>query len=376
MQQVCRRKRLRFPSFPETFTAAKTLKARAAQGRVGVAFSAVLVGCGAMSRGWLEPLGLAGLKNRVNLVGLCDVDVHAAEKRRDEFGLDAAVGADLAALLEQTKPDLVFDVVVPAARHAVVSTALSHGCHVLSEKPMSPSIEEGRDLVARARVAGKVHAIMQNRRYNEGTRRIRAAIESGVIGDITAIHADFFVAPHFGGFREQMQDVLLIDMAIHTLDAARFMSGKAPLAVYCHQSNPKGSWYAHGAVANAIFEMSDGVIFTYRGSWAAEGQRTSWDSEWRVVGTQGMLTWDGLTGFRATVKVGEEGFLRPTAFADLPFAEPAETGGHGSVLNAFVDALEAGREPETAGSDNIKSLDMVFAAIESSRTGRRVEISQ
>jgi predicted dehydrogenase len=329
-----------------------------------------------MSDGWLEPLTRPGLKDRVQLVGLCDIDVGAAERRRDKFAFDVAVGADLAALLEGTKPNLVFDVVVPGARHAVVSTALSYGCHVLSEKPMAPSIEEGRDLVARAQAAGKVHAIMQNRRYNEGTRRIRATVESGILGEITAIHADFFVGPHFGGFREQMQDVLLVDMAIHTLDAARFMSGKAPLAVYCHQSNPKGSWYAHGAVANAIFEMSDGVVFTYRGSWAAEGRPTSWDSEWRVVGTKGMLTWDGLSGYSATVKAGDEGFLRPTAFADISFAEPALTHGHASVLTAFVDALEAGREPETVGYDNINSLGMVFAAIESSRTGRRVEISQ
>jgi len=328
-----------------------------------------------MSKGWLEAIASPALRNHVRLVGLCDVDPKAAERRRDEFKLDVAVDSDLGALLEKTKPDLLFDVVVPAARHAVVSTGLSHGCHVLSEKPMAPSIEEGRDLVARAKIAGKVHAIMQNRRYNEGTRRIRATIESGVLGEITAIHADFFVAPHFGGFREEMQDVLLIDMAIHTLDAARFMSGKSPLAVYCHQSNPRGSWYAHGAVANAIFEMSDGVVFTYRGSWAAEGERTSWDSEWRVVGTKGMLVWDGLTGFKATVKAGDEGFLRPTKVADLPFPDPSETIGHKSVLAAFVDALEAGRIPETVGTDNIKSLAMVFAAIESSRLGKRVEIS-
>lgn len=327
-----------------------------------------------MSRGWLEAIASPGLKDRVTLVGLCDVDLKAAERRRDEFKLDVAVGTDLAALLKETKPDLLFDVVIPGARHEVVATGLGHGCHVLSEKPMATSLEEGRDLVARARAADKVHAIMQNRRYNEGTRRIRATIESGAIGDITAIHADFFVAPHFGGFREQMDDVLLVDMAIHTLDAARFMSGKTPLAVYCHQSNPKGSWWKHGAVANAIFEMSDGVVFTYRGSWAAEGARTSWDSEWRVVGTKGMLVWDGHQAFSANIVTGTEGLLHSTSPVEIAAADKDETAGHASVLSAFVDALEQGREPETVGSDNIRSLGMVFAAIESSRLGSRVEI--
>jgi predicted dehydrogenase len=341
-----------------------------------MALRAVLVGCGAMSRGWLEALTSPALKHRVAVVGLVDIDRRAAELRNDQFALCADLDTDLGTLLDRTSPHLVFDVATPAARRDVVMLALSRGAHVLSEKPMATSLEDARAMAAAAQRAGRVHAIMQNRRYNEGTRRIRASIESGIIGDLTAIHADFFVAPHFGGFREKMQNVLLVDMSIHTLDAARFMSGKVPVAVYCYETNPKGSWWAHGAVANAIFEMSDGVVFTYRGSWAAEGQRTSWDSSWRLVGTRGMLTWDGETGFVATVKDGDEGFLRPVKqLQPLPPADWGETLGHPSVIAAFLDAIEAGREPETVGHDNLKSLGMVFAAIESARQGRRIEIT-
>ncbi len=341
-----------------------------------MALRAVLVGCGAMSRGWLEALTSPPLKDRVAVVGLVDIDRRAAELRNEQFALGAEIDTDLTALLDRAKPDLVFDVATPAARRDVVTLALTHGAHVLSEKPMATSLGDAREMVAAARRSGRVHAIMQNRRYNEGTRRIRATIESGLLGELTSIHADFFVAPHFGGFREEMQNVLLVDMSIHTLDAARFMSGKVPLAVYCHESNPKGSWWAHGAAANAIFEMSDGVLFTYRGSWAAEGQRTSWDSSWRLVGTRGMLTWDGDTGFVATVKDGDEGFLRPVKQVQpLPPADWRETLGHPSVIAAFLDAIDAGREPETVGHDNLRSLSMVFAAIESARQGKRIEIT-
>jgi predicted dehydrogenase len=329
-----------------------------------------------MSRGWLEALTSPPLKDRVAVVGLVDIDSRAAELRNAQFALGADSDTDLTALLDRATPDLVFDVATPGARRNVVTTALGHGAHVLSEKPMATSLEDARELVAAAQRAGRIHAIMQNRRYNEGTRRIRATIESGLLGELTSIHADFFVAPHFGGFREEMQNVLLVDMSIHTLDAARFMSGKVPLAVYCHESNPKGSWWAHGAAANAIFEMSDGVVFTYRGSWAAEGQRTSWDSSWRVVGTKGMLTWDGETGFIATVKDGDEGFLRPVKQVQpLPPTDWRETLGHPSVIAAFLDAIQAGREPETVGHDNLRSLSMVFAAIESARQGKRIEIA-
>nr|WP_055045693.1 Gfo/Idh/MocA family oxidoreductase [Devosia sp. A16] len=331
-----------------------------------------------MSKGWLKAISeTPALRERISIVGLNDINPEAAHRLAAEFGLGkAAVESDLDALLSGTRPDLVFDVVVPGARHEVVATALRHGCHVLSEKPMAASLDEARDLVARAARAGKVHAVVQNRRFNEGVRRIRATLDSGALGTLNALHCDFFVGAHFGGFREQMQHVLLLDMAIHTLDAARFISGKRPLAVYCHEANPASSWYAGGSVATAIFELSDDVLFTYRGSWSAEGANTSWDSAWRIVGSRGTLLWDGEQRFEANVVAGSEGFFRPLEpLAVLPPADPAQTHGHASVLLEFIDAVASGRAPETVSSDNLHSLAMVFGAIESARTRQRVAIA-
>jgi predicted dehydrogenase len=330
-----------------------------------------------MSRGWLEALtGQPSLRGRVAIAGLVDIDLGAAERRRAEFSLtDAEVGTDLEAMLTTLKPDLLFDVALPATRRDVVLTGLRHGCHVLTEKPMAASMDEAHEIVAAAERAGRLHAVVQNRRFIPGVRRIRRLIDTGVLGELTALHADFFIGAHFGGFREQMQNVLLLDMAIHTLDAARFMSGADPLAVYCVEGNPKGSWYAHGASANAIFEMDDGVTFTYRGSWVAEGAQTSWESGWRIVGTRGTLLWDGAERFDAHVVNGEDGFLRPIAEVEvLPAPDDAHVHGHASVITDFLDAIDAGRQPETAGQDNIKSLAMVFGAIESARRHARVPV--
>jgi len=341
-------------------------------------FRAVLAGCGGMAKGWLRALReQPELKDRVQIVGLVDLDLSAAERLRQEFNLDtAATGTELDRMLSVTKPDLLFDVVVPQARHDVVMTGLRHGCHVLTEKPMAASLDEARSLVAAAKAAGRVHAVVQNRRFIEGVRRIRETIASGALGQLTALHADFFIGAHFGGFREQMQDVLLLDMAIHTLDAARFMAGAEPLAVYCHETNPAGSWYAHGAAANAIFEFSGEIVFTYRGSWVAEGGTTSWESAWRIIGTTGTLLWDGADNFDARVVAEQSGFLRPLRDVVVsPPPHPSETHGHASVIAEFLDAVETGRTPETAGADNIKSLAMVFAAIESARTRQRVLIA-
>lgn len=342
-------------------------------------FSAVLAGCGAMSQGWLTAISshplLAG---RIQMVGLVDLDPAVAAARAAEFGLDASViGSDLSDVLGQTRPDLLFDVVVPAARAEVVTLGLRHGCHVLSEKPMATSIAQAKALIAEAAAAGRVHAVVQNRRFVAGVRRIRQLIDSGALGELTSLNCDFFVGAHFGGFREEMDHVLLLDMAIHTLDAARFMAGAAPRAVYCLETNPPGSWYAHGAAANAIFELSENVVFNYRGSWCAEGANTSWEAHWRITGTKGTVIWDGAEQFEARVVAGDTGFFRDLRDIDIP--PPAnidQTHGHASVLAEFLDAIESGRPPETDGRDNIQSLAMVFAAIESAKTRQRITIDK
>lgn len=343
-----------------------------------MAFTAVLAGCGSMSRGWLSALSEHPLlQGKVRVVGLVDLARATAEARAGEFGLgDAVIGTDLDAVLARTRPDLLFDVVIPAARADVVATGLRHGCHVLSEKPMATSLEAGRTMIAQAKAAGRVHAVVQNRRFIAGVRRIRGLIESGAIGQLASLNCDFFIGAHFGGFRDEMENVLLLDMAIHTLDAARFMSGKAPRAVYCLETNPPGSWYRHGAAANAIFEFEDDVVFNYRGSWCAEGANTSWESAWRIIGTRGTLIWDGADAFEARVVDNDTGFLRDLKEIEVPPpANDDETHGHASVIASFLDAIETGRQPETAGADNINSLAMVFGAIESAKTRQRVTIS-
>jgi predicted dehydrogenase len=343
-----------------------------------VKFNAILCGCGAMSKGWLRAIASTpALAESIQIVGLVDLNRATAENLAKEFSLDnAVIGADLAEVIAATKADLVFDVVIPAARFGVVSTALKAGCHVLSEKPMATSLAEGAALIDLAAQTGKVHAIIQNRRFISGIRRLRRFVEEGAIGELTGIHCDFFLGPHFGGFREEMDNVLLLDMAIHTFDAARFVSGKVPVSVYCVERNPVGSWYKHGASAHALFDFSDDVVFSYRGSWCAEGRRTSWESQWRLTGSKGMLTWDGEENFEATIAGHEPGLLHGSTPIEVPGPKhEEETHGHASVIASFIEAIRTGKPPETESRDNIRSLAMVLGAIESARNRRRVDIS-
>ncbi len=257
-----------------------------------------------------------------------------------------------------------------------MAKALSAGCHVLSEKPMAESMSQARDLVERARAAGKLHAVVQNRRYLAGVRRIARFLSSGAIGDVTSVHADFFLAPHFGGFREEMDHVLLLDMAIHGFDAMRAMTGLKAESVYAREWNPRNSWYRHGSSASAIFDLENGGVFNYRGSWCANGLGTSWECEWRIVGAKGSIKWDGRDSLHA--EIGEDprnGLFETQTPLAVPELDPADrVGGHFGVLADFVRSVRMGVEPETVGYDNVKSLAMALGAIESAEAGRRIEI--
>jgi predicted dehydrogenase len=326
-----------------------------------------------MSKGWIES---SQLIPDFELVGFVDIQEAAAQKRAAEYGGSPVVGKDLARVLDQTQPDIVFDCSIPEAHFSVTMTALEHGCHVLGEKPLADSMEHARKMVIAAQSAGKLYAVMQNRRYDPNIRRLKHLVEDGALGSLTTLNCDFFIGAHFGGFRERMKHVLLLDMAIHTFDAARFICGADPVSVYCKEWNPAGSWYDHDAAAVAIFEMSNGLVYTYRGSWVAEGLRTTWESDWRVIGQRGTARWDGAQDIKAQAIAESGGFLSTYTDLDIPVDPHTDKiDGHKGIIRDFVKCVREGGTPDTICTDNIKSLAMVFGAIESAETGKPVNIT-
>lgn len=333
----------------------------------------VVVGCGGMSNAWID---YAMQRPDAEIVALVDIKQEFAEKMREKKGLSCETFTNLALAIEKTSANLVFDVTIPASHFQVASTAMRLGCNVFGEKPLAEMIEECNEIVRIAERTGRTHAVMQNRRYDSRIRALRQMIADGRIGRVGFIGADFFIGAHFGGFRDTMESPLLLDMAIHTFDQARLISGANPVSVYCHEFNPTGSWYAGNASAICIFEMSDGSVFNYRGSWCAEGAPTSWEAQWRIVGDKGTAIWDGHgESYAEVVAPGpQEGkFIRDYIRID-PKAGAFEGAakGHNGCLDEMFLALEEGRLAETDCRDNRYSMAMVLGALESAKTGRKV----
>jgi predicted dehydrogenase len=340
----------------------------------GTPLKVVVVGAGAMGRAWLGAVEASPL---VELRGIVDLDLDAARASAASIGKpDLPVGTGTAQLASDVGAQAVINVTVPAAHHPVSTEALFAGLPVLGEKPVASTVAQGLSLAAAAEVTGQLFMVSQSRRYNPHLFAAKAL--AGGLGRLGILSAEFFKAPRFGGFRDQMDHPLLLDMAIHQFDMARFLLDADPVSVFCEEYNPAWSWYRGDAAAVASFEMSGGQRFVFNGSWCSPGQETSWNAAWRLGGEHGTVLWDGdnpPTASLASADIGTHAAVRADAAAveDPGVVEDPGTEVHGS-LREFVMALRTGTPPMGQVHGNILSLAMVEAAIESAATGRRVRI--
>jgi predicted dehydrogenase len=334
----------------------------------------ILVGCGSISGSWLVAVENY-FSDRLELAGLVDLNEKNAFAQAHRFapGRSVWTGTSLEVALAEVKPDIVFNCTVPEAHAFTCKTALLAGCDVLVEKPLAPTVAEARELVALCAETGKQLVVIQNRRYSPGIVAVKRALEEGVIGPVHTIHSDFFVGPHFGGFRERMAHPLLLDMAIHTFDQARYLTGLNPTRVVCHEFNPPGSWFSQGASAVALFEMAGGAVYTYRGSWCAQGEPTSWDALWRIIGGRGSLLWDGAEAIsleRVVEPLSGQAYIHPVKRVTLSPVPLGDAGAaHAGNIGEFLASLDSGQPAQTVARDNLFSLAMVEGAVKSAESG-------
>lgn len=332
--------------------------------------SVVIAGAGGISNAWFPPL----LAEKVEIRAVVDLNPAQAARQCEKYEVACEVSNDLPAMLKKHTPDFVLDLTIPDAHYQVTTTALKHGCHVIGEKPMAATLPQARKMVKASEDAGKLFMTSQSRRWDRNLDIAQRVLHSGKLGEITIINCDFYIGAHFGGFRDEMDSPLILDMAIHHFDLARYFTGLDAVAVYAHEFNPQGSWYQGDVAATCIFEMSNGAIFTYRGSWCAEGCHTSWNGDWRFIGENGTLLCEKDQP-RGEIVSGKDGFHVPKKELKLP-APKIKYGGMHGALREMLTFLRGGPTPQTECHDNFKSLAMVLAAIESSRKGKKVPVPQ
>ena len=226
---------------------------------------------------------------------------------------------------------------------------------MLTEKPLATSMAEAHEMIAAADRAGKLLMVSQNRRYMPELQAFRE--EVAALGPLSSLTCEFHRNHRDAAaeFLFAFPQPLLLDMAIHLFDAARALTGADPLSVYCDSYSPPWSWYAGPAAAAAVFRMTDDLRFSFVGNWAAPRDETSWTGWWRAIGEGGIATWDG------------EEPPRPR-----PGALPRARGRAGRLRRRRCGP---GASPQGECHDNLKSLAMCHAAVESAALGAPVSVA-
>lgn len=332
----------------------------------------IVVGAGSMGSWWAREIVASEV---AELVGVADLVEGAPQRVIDQSGAEdpaaVAVGTDGVELALELGADLIVNPTVPVAHHPVTVKALHAGIPVLGEKPVTETLPEAISLLAHAELTGVPFMVSQSRRFFRQVRQLRSFVAAH--GPTVMTSAFFSLFTEMKGFRRTQDHPLLRDMGIHAFDTARYILDADPVAVTARGTRPEWSVYHHDATVSATFEMSDGSLFAYHGTWNARGLPTWWNSEWRIGAQHGSATWDG-TGAPVVGTEDEEETARLQAAIDAETApEPDQIA---ASLVECVSALREGRTPMCEIHENVLSFAMVEAAVAAVERGERVEIDE
>lgn len=329
----------------------------------------LMAGCGAIAKHWIT---YTLTRADCEIVGILEINPDNAREAMSRYGFSCPIYADLNQAITETKPDLVYDLTFVTTHSQIVTTSLELGCDVFGEKPMTLTRDEARRMLATADKTGHYYSLMQNRRYQKPVQAMKDFIAAGGLGELWMVRAEIYVGEDLKSIRNSLAKPMLQDNAIHTFDQARFISGEDAISVYCHSFNPPHSKYKNDAGGTCIFEMSRGTAFVYSCIMGMEGFRTSWEAEWRIMGSKGTLLWDGRTDPRAEILVMRDG----NRYYEQLTPETSWKGQeqHYGCLDEMFAARAAGIYSVTDCRDNYKSISMVFSAIESAVSQRKERV--
>ena len=141
---------------------------------------AAVIGAGAISK---EHLSFLSTSSRAELVGVCDLSAAAAKYATEHYGAKGAY-TDYKKMLAEASPDVVHVLTPPNTHKMIATDCLQAGAHVLCEKPITPSLQEFKELWEVAKACDRHLMEDQNYLYNEPILAIQKMVNDGELGEI------------------------------------------------------------------------------------------------------------------------------------------------------------------------------------------------
>ncbi|MFN8380545.1 MAG: Gfo/Idh/MocA family oxidoreductase [Anaerolineales bacterium] len=306
----------------------------------------------------------------VNLVAVADPEYKMAALTAEKHNTRAYT--DYREMLAKEKPDAV-SIAVPTAMHEEVGlAALEAGAHVLMEKPIAATIEEGQRLIEKANAVKKQIMVGHIVRFNPAIQALKNKLVSGELGRIYQIFCR-----RAGPFPARIRDVgVVVDLAPHDVDIMRFLAGTNATRVYAETE--KRLHTEHEDLLWGTLRFEDGVVGGLEINWLTPTKIR----ETLVLGERGLFRVDDLTqdlyffeneqakaltwSTLATLKGVSEGGM--TRFA-IPRFEPLK-----AELQAFIKAVQEDEKTPVTGEDGLAALVLSLALVQSGKEHRVIEV--
>ncbi len=340
-----------------------------------------VIGCGSISI--YRHIPEYAMRNDCELKGYYDPKKERAQKMADQYG--GKVYDTLEELLSDKEIQAV-SVCTANKYHAPVSiAALKAGKHVLCEKPMAVSSEEGREMIDTARKMGKFLMIGHNQRLAPAHVRAKEILKSGEMGRILTFRTTF----GHGGPENWSQDKGLHtwffksgdafigamgDLGVHKADLIRWLIGDEIVEAKAYVTtldkvNDKGVRIDVDDNAVCVLKSRSGIFGTLTASWTYYGAE---DNSTVLYCSNGVMKIYDNPEFPIEVTKKD----REKIFYKVGKIQTNESQSKSGVIDMFVDSINAGKEPEINGEEGLAALNIVLACLESSKTGKAVSVKE
>ena len=319
----------------------------------------------------------------VRVVAVADPDAAGRAKAAERAGA-ARQYADYREMLAKEKPALVSVAPRWSDQHAAMATAaIAAGAHVFMEKPITPTLAEADAIIAAADAAGRKVAVAHQMRLAPPVLALKRAVDEGLIGDLLQVDGWGKQDARAGG-----EDMIVLGS--HLFDLMRFFAGDA---LWCTARVLHQGREVTGADARSVREQvgpvaGDEVVAQFGFDRGVAGTFTSRARLREAVGHWGLRLTGSKGSARILADIAPRVFvMSPTAWSDAgrteawrPFKpdglpESGDTAAaNRRVVDDWLDAIRAGREPACGARAATKSLEMILAVYHASLRKTRVAL--
>lgn len=299
------------------------------------------------------------------LVAVADADKECAERVGRVRG--ARAYTDYHEMLDREQPDVVSIAVPTQLHYEVALAALDSGCHVLVEKPLAWTLDEGRQIIARARDKNLKLTVGHIERFNPAIIELKQRISRGELGRVFRVHAR-----RLGPFPSRVQDVgVVIDLATHDLDIMHYLIEAEVTRVYAETERNVHPVYED--LLLGLLKFENGVVGMLDINWLTPTKIR----ELSVTGERGMFLVNYLTQdlffYENDYTNGQWHYidiLRGVSEGNMTRLKVDKREPLQVELASFVAAVSDDRMPEVSGEDGLKALALAEKLVESGRQRR------